>query len=53
MNIKIYANVHLIFVNSGDKYWPMFCMAVIRKDVLLTLFHLALFCMSILVQALT
>lgn len=40
MNIKIYANLHLIFVNSWNKYWPMFCIVAIKKYILLILFPL-------------
>lgn len=42
MNIKIYANLHLIFVNSWNKYWPMFYMVAIKKYILLIFFPLVI-----------
>ena len=35
MTINIEADLHLIFVNSWNKYWSMFCIIVIRKNILL------------------
>lgn len=35
MTIKIEAYLHLIFVNSWNKHWSMFCIIVIRKNILL------------------
>ena len=51
MTTKIEAYLHLIFVSSWNKYWSMFCIIFIRKNILLL--FLSLFCMYIFVQALT